>query len=130
MTQFEKSVNRCVYDYGLTVEEAKKLHKKCFVSFIGLPNPIQLLNGIRWQVKGAKVDWGAVSRMCVINGEWYNMRSDDVKYIKLGECMIDQYSLNQVEGFVQGKGSGATLKSQNKLCLASYLHNNKNVIRM
>ena len=106
MTQFEKSINRCVYAYDMGIEEAKQFHKKCFVSFIGLPNPIHLLNGLRWKSKGVNVDWGGISRMCIINGEWYNMRSDDVKYIKLGWCMIDKCSLDQWDGFIQGKGCG------------------------
>lgn len=130
MTQFERSVNHCVFSYNMTAKAARKIHKKCFVSFIGLPNVFQMINLLRWELKGVKVDWGGVSRMCIINGKWFNMRSEDVKYMKLGECMIDEYALDQVEGFLPGTGAGDTLRDQNDLYSARYLDSQKNVVRI
>lgn len=106
MTQFEKSVNRCVYDFDMSVQEAKDFHKKCFVWFIGLPRLTFVLKNLYWKIfKGAKLDWN-LPRWCFINRKWYNISSNETKWMKLGWCYINQFALDEVDGFKQGNGNG------------------------
>lgn len=84
MTQFEKSVNRCVYDFDMTVQEAKDFHKKCFVWFVGFPRPTFVLKNLYWKIfKGVKLDWNLP--------RW---------------CYINQFALDEIDGFKRGNGNG------------------------